>query len=62
MLQGNLVSKMACLRELQRIFDSSCIFMLAYIGENFEPRSFPSEQVEKLPPKRFTTTMSNEHS
>ena len=37
MLQGNLVSKTACLWELQRIFDSSLVSMLASIGENFEP-------------------------
>ena len=35
MLEGNLLSKMACLLELQGIFDSSLIFMLASIDENF---------------------------
>ena len=35
MLEGNLVSKMACLLELQGIFYSSLISMLASIDENF---------------------------
>ena len=35
MLEGNLVSKMACLLELQGIFNSSLISMLASIDENF---------------------------
>ena len=38
MLQANLVSKTACLRELQGIFDSSLVSMLVSIGENFKPR------------------------
>ena len=36
MLQANLVSKTACLGELQRIFDSSLVFMLASIGNKFQ--------------------------
>ena len=35
MLQANLVSKTACLRELKGIFDSSLVSMLVSIGENF---------------------------
>ena len=35
MLEGNLVSKMASLLELQGIFYSSLISMLASIDENF---------------------------
>ena len=38
MLQANLVSETACLRELQGIFDSSLVSMLVSIGENFKPR------------------------
>ena len=38
MLQPKLVSKTACLRELETIFDASLVFMLAPIGENFKLR------------------------
>ena len=38
MLQGNLVSKTACLQELRGIFTSSLISMLVSLGENFKPQ------------------------
>ena len=37
-LQGNLVTKTACLQGLRGIFNSSLVSMLGSIGENFKPR------------------------
>ena len=52
-LQGNLVSKTACLRELQWIFDSSLVSMLAFIGENFKPPIVPVRAGCKATTKTF---------
>ena len=53
MLQANLVSKTACLRELQRILDSSLVFMLAIVGEKFQTPIIPVWAGYKFATKTF---------